>query len=290
MLMREEDYPALYLAADAASKSAQTTFLNALRLYAYLAIAGAGLAAYGIESKGAAVAAAILFLGGLAVSILLAIKQYESTWYRARAVAESIKTSTWRFMMKAEPFENADLTEARTVFLHTLKQILQEHKDLGADLAGHSADRSQLTEHLVGIRGQPLQERMAYYRQHRIQEQRTWYAQKSSTSKRYGRRWFSTLIALQAAAVLFTLLRIAWPQSKVWPTEVFIVAAASVLLWMQAKRYRELAAAYGLTAHEIGLADGGFAQITTENEFSQFVGDTENPFSREHTQWIARKD
>jgi hypothetical protein len=27
-----------------------------------------------------------------------------------------------------------------------------------------------------------------------------------------------------------------------------------------------------------------------EDEFSVFVGDAENAFSREHTQWVARKD
>jgi len=66
--------------------------------------------------------------------------------------------------------------------------------------------------------------------------------------------------------------------------------AASVLSWMQAKRFSELAASYALAAHEISLIREKSMLPNTPDEFSQFVGDAENAFSREHTQWVARKD
>ena len=53
---------------------------------------------------------------------------------------------------------------------------------------------------------------------------------------------------------------------------------------------QELAASYALAAHEIGLIRQQSLLPSTDDEFSLFVGDAENAFSREHTQWIARKD
>ena len=75
-----------------------------------------------------------------------------------------------------------------------------------------------------------------------------------------------------------------------WPTDVFVAMAASVLSWMQAKRFSELAASYALAAHEIGLIKEQSLLPDTPEKFSLFVGDAENAFSREHTQWVARKD
>jgi len=75
-----------------------------------------------------------------------------------------------------------------------------------------------------------------------------------------------------------------------WPTEVFVVTAGAVLTWMQVKRFRELASSYGLAAQEIGIIRGELDEVKTESEFIEFVKDSENAFSREHTQWIARKN
>ncbi|MCV5767721.1 hypothetical protein OFN22_29990 [Escherichia coli] len=40
----------------------------------------------------------------------------------------------------------------------------------------------------------------------------------------------------------------------------------------------------------MGLVKEEAKQPNTDEEFSVFVGDAENAFSREHTQWVARKD
>ena len=59
---------------------------------------------------------------------------------------------------------------------------------------------------------------------------------------------------------------------------------------MQAKRFSELASSYTLAAHEIALIREQSFLPKTETEFSLFVSDAENAFSREHTQWVARRD
>ncbi|MCH9305572.1 SLATT domain-containing protein [Escherichia coli] len=91
-------------------------------------------------------------------------------------------------------------------------------------------------------------------------------------------------------AVICAVVRVANVDVPFWPTDIFVASAASILTWMQAKRFSELAASYSLTSHEIGLVKEEAKQPNTDEEFSVFVGDAENAFSREHTQWVARKD
>ncbi len=123
-----------------------------------------------------------------------------------------------------------------------------------------------------------------------MDEQCLWYSNKSKSNRKRGTAWFSVFIGLQALAVVFTIVRVGYPERSFWQTEVLVAGAAVIVGWIQAKRFRELAAAYGLTAHEIGLAKLESSATDGENRLSAFVIQTETAFSREHTQWIARKD
>jgi hypothetical protein len=288
--MKKSDYPALYRAAENAAGDAQSLYFRCTKLFGFLTIAGAGLSAYGIESRQAALWAAVIFLSALFLSVYLALKQLENTWYRARAVAESIKTVTWRFIMRAEPFEASQLGDARREFRSVLAKIIREHKDLGAELGGDVAAQDQITGEMLRIREFPWAARLDTYVIDRIEEQRDWYARKSALNRRHGRVWFGIFVTLQAGAILCTLLRVAYPARGFWPTEVFVAGAAIVLGWIQLKRFRELATAYALTAHEIGLAKDDGSNVSNDSQLGLYVAQTENAFSREHTQWIARKD
>lgn len=289
--MEEADYPALYRAANSASMEAQKRYLTFVRAYSALLILAAGLGVYGIQEKRAAIAAALLIIGSIFLSVVMLLRRDEDVWYRARAVAESIKTSCWRFMMKADPYlETEDVREVKSRFRARLKSILKEHKDLSHHLGGPISEEKQITERMCEIRGLQWGERAKFYRQHRIDEQRSWYAKKSAWNRRHGTIWLSVLIACQSLAVVFVIMRVAYPSWGYWPSEVFVVAAGSALTWIQAKRFRELAAAYALTAHEVGVVRGELEGVDSENQLAAFVSDSENVFSREHTQWLARKD
>jgi hypothetical protein len=192
-------------------------------------------------------------------------------------------------MMCAEPF-NHDIATDKKEFIQLVQKILKEHKDLAHELSGKQSEGEQITAVMVKTRQLPLNERIMIYDEQRINEQRAWYAGKSETNKKSGNLWFGIFVGLQCIAIVLTILRVAYPENGLWPTEVFLVAASSVFGWMQLKRFRELAAAYGLTAYEIGIAKIQLDANMAEERFSNFVGDTENAFSREHTQWIARRD
>jgi len=91
-------------------------------------------------------------------------------------------------------------------------------------------------------------------------------------------------------AIALVLARIAYPNIPYLSPEILSVMIAGILTWIQLKKYRELSASYSFTAHEIGIIESKFDNIKTARDLSTFVQDTENAFSREHTQWIARKN
>jgi hypothetical protein len=215
---------------------------------------------------------------------------YEEIWYRSRAVAESVKTSTWRFMMQADPFNTHDVQIVKSQFRDRLKNILNEHRDLAHDFGGDISLEEQITDTMCNNREMSLEDRLRYYKKFRIEEQMSWYAKKSEYNKKQGRRWFQILVFCQIMAIFFVLLRIANPSWGYWPSEVFVVCAGLALTWIQVKRFRELASAYGFTAHELGFIRESSDVVKSEEGFAQFVIDSESAFSREHTQWLARKD
>ena len=170
-----------------------------------------------------------------------------------------------------------------------MKAIVDQNKDVAQVLTTH-LDALQITDAMTEMRSRPLEERKSIYAASRINDQLTWYAKKAAFNRRTSNGFFWALIVTNAVAVLCAILRIKFVDISFWPTDIFVAIAASLLSWMQAKRFSELAASYALAAHEIGLIREQSLLPRSDNEFSQFVGDAENAFSREHTQWVARKD
>jgi hypothetical protein len=288
--MQEEDFPALYRSADELSRESQNAFLRVLKAHLCALVTAAILSIVAV--KGWETDIAMLQLGvllvALACSIYLFAKKPDRHWYAGRAVAESLKTITWRYVCRAEPFEGPN-DAARASFNATLKEIIVQNREVSQSLDRHLGG-PQITAIMEAMRGESIDVRRETYAKSRIDDQRAWYAKKASFNRRMSRGFFWGLIVVNCFAVACAVLRIKYPTTPFWPTDVLVAGAASLLSWMQAKRYSELAASYSLTAHEIGFIAAQARQPMPEHDFSIFVGDAENAFSREHTQWIARKD
>ncbi|MFK8051261.1 MAG: DUF4231 domain-containing protein, partial [Halioglobus sp.] len=277
--------------ADSASITAQSAYLRSFKWHIFTLLTGAALAVYPAPTALYSLINAGVFLIALGISILIAAKRYEKSWYSSRAVAESVKTSTWRYMMRAEPLlDVSSVSEVNNVFRHLLEKILSSNNQIGELLGGDDCARDQITQFMRDTRAKPIEERRQLYLASRIKEQRKWYAAKSKYNKNQSTLFFVLLVILQVIAVGLVLSRIAFPEWKIWPTEVFVVAAGSVTAWMQLKRFQEIATAYALTAHEIGIIESKISEPDTDDLFSEFVRDAENAFSREHTQWIAKSE
>lgn len=217
------------------------------------------------------------------------VKRLDQDWYRCRALAESVKTSTWRFSMRAHPFEDMSSIETpKANFRNLLRDILQANGHIAANL--ETPVTEQVTDSMVELRKLPLDERMDYYVKNRIDNQRTWYSKKSKVNKNALTFWVAATIVLYIiAAISLNAEQLGLP----WATLAFdplIVVVTSALGWLQMKRHGELMASYNLTAHEIGIIRGNSELVKTEDELSDFINEAELAFSREHTQWVARRD
>lgn len=287
--MTESDFPALYRSADRLSLRAQRSFFLSLGAQLVLLVLAAALSVFNMPHWGIAVAQAVVLLGALGCSIFLFAKRPDRQWYAGRAVAESIKTITWRYVSLAEPFESSDEMVMRQEFSRKLKAVVDQNREVAQALTEH-LDGAQITQAMASMRAESLDVRKAKYAEARIADQLSWYAKKAAFNRTMSEKFFLGLIAVNGFAVLSALFRIRFADAPYWPTDIFVASAASLLTWMQAKRFGELAASYALAAHEISLIRDQALLPTTPHAFSLFVGDAENAFSREHTQWVARKD
>jgi len=283
--LNSDSLPGLYQSADKASLKAQSLYFWGLRLYLSLLVLAAVVSFYCSDNVYGAIASASLFLITLGILIALRVKRPDDSWYNGRAVAESVKTRAWRWSMRAEPYQDCDNVErVSKQFISDLKGILKQNRSLSEVLDAVEGVKEPIRE----IRSLPMEDRLEIYKKQRIDNQSNWYASKSQFNKRRAMHLFWLSVILHSAAIFMLLYKIKDPFAGL-PIEVVATAAGAVLTWLQAKKHNELNSSYSLAAHEIVMIKGEALSIKSEKDLSDFVLDSENAFSREHTQWTARK-
>lgn len=289
MKIEDNDLPGLYQSSDSASISSQNCFFNALRFYLFLLIVAAGVSFYFPESKEGAFASIVLFLVTLGILIWLRVKRPDDIWYNGRAVAESVKTRAWRWMMRAEPyFDSENIEIVSKSFISDLKEILRQNSSLTAAIEIAESVKDPISSTMSDVRGLDFDKRLELYVKERINNQADFYSKKSVFNKKRAKFWFWVSVILHSVAVLMLLGRI-WDPKLRFPIEVIATAAGATLTWLQSKKHNELHSSYSLAAHEIVLIKGDSLAVKSEDDLSEFVLDSEAAFSREHTQWVARK-
>lgn len=292
MNFEDKDLPGLFQSADTASVKEQKKFFNGIFWYLTLLIVAALFAFFADDYPNPIfkIVSTVLFLLTLFIMIWLRVSRPDDIWYNGRAVAESVKTRSWRWMMRAEPYLDCENIEiVRKHFVNDLKTILKQNESLIGKLGISASVEDPISEKMITIRKLSLTDRFEFYRQARITNQALWYTKKSKFNKDRAERWFWTTVSLHGIAILFLLYNIYDPKAKL-PIEVIAVAASSVLTWLQSRKHNELSSSYSLTAHEIVLIKSETNRIETEEDLSEYIMNCENAFSREHTQWFARKN
>ncbi|MGC8775543.1 MAG: DUF4231 domain-containing protein [Chlorobaculum sp.] len=283
------ELPGLYQSANRASLEAQRHYFNGLRWYLVLLVTAAFVSYIRPSDIVGAMLSASLFLLTLGILIFIRVRRPDDIWYNGRAVAESVKTISWRWMMRAEPYEDCENYEVvSTSFIRDLKTILNQNKSLSHVLQSGSALNDPISKKMKEIRALPIPDRLDFYVENRIKDQANWYWHKSKFNKRRAEQWFWVSVTLHSMAILMLLYKIKEPSFSL-PVEVVATAAGAALTWLQAKKHNELNSAYALTAHEIVLIEGESTSVQTERQLCEYVINSEFAFSREHTQWVARK-
>ncbi|MBF8456716.1 DUF4231 domain-containing protein [Kaistella sp. G5-32] len=292
--MDEKDFPNFYIAGDSASLSAQKFYTNYIKWSLISMLTAAVVAIYSfqeVESKRIGyVISGILLMISTILSLIIKNKKYESTWYRGRALAESAKTLTWRFMTKSEYFEDTiNDDEAKKRFINRIKEIKNEFKDLNASLKAKHLSVPIITEKMIATRQLNLKDRMEFYLKNRIENQISWYSSKADANKNKYEIWFWAVIIMQILALVSVAYLVFNPESNIKLVGLFTSLSACCLAWLQLKKYQENKEAYTTAVSELNLIKQEAELIHTEEKFQIYVLDSENAMSREHTLWLAQK-
>lgn len=292
--MKKEDYPNYFNAADDLSIKAQKRYLFLMKINSWSMIVASALSIYNWQETTPMLCIYIitgfLFLVTIISSLILALKKYENIWYRGRALAESCKTLTWRFITCSELFENnIDTEEIERRFKQRIKEIYNKYDGLAKDVDTKNLSHKHIiTEEMRRIRNLPTVERKDYYITYRIKEQKDWYANKAENNNEKYRKWYILIILFQILSLISIIYLVKVPDCHYNFIGLFTTIAASAIGWMQLKQHQELKQAYTTAAEELNYIEELSDSITTEEKLSAFVLDAENAISREHTLWLAQ--
>jgi hypothetical protein len=294
--VNREDLPALYRTATEGSGSAQRNFLiaiflNILFLTLGAVASGTNLSSLNnprIEASIASLSFSFLLLS-IFTTVGIEILKLEKKWYEGRAIAESVKTISWKFMMNSKPYKDKPLAEAENLFISNLMAVVKERKSFAELLGGKTASEPQITEKMRQIKLLNVSARKKIYLKNRIGGQKKWYCENSDKNRSTGFKFFIATVAFEFVAVISSAFIIQNPNLIFNPTGIITTMLAGILAWIQVKQYRTLAESYGLTAQELGLIEEKGRSASSNDSFSDFVLGAETAISREHTTWLARR-
>jgi SMODS and SLOG-associating 2TM effector domain 3/SMODS and SLOG-associating 2TM effector domain 1 len=287
----ESDFPPLYTAADQNSQDGQRRFLNATRLRLAMLVVAAAFGLFTWRTAGgdiAGIGAAVAFVVALLAELYLLQARPDRLWYDGRAVAESAKTLTWRFMVGGRPFGRDEVSdrEAERLLLDRFRQVAASLA--GAHLVPVSPAAEQIDPALRRLRELPLEERRELYRSQRIHGQQAWYARSARRHERRATQWSLILTSLEALGLTGGVLK----ATGVLTVDVLGLAGAVVAAgaaWVQAKQHQTLASAYAVASQELSAISAQVDWASDEPEWAHFVDQAEEAISREHTLWRASR-
>lgn len=292
--MLESEFPNYFQASDKASVDAQSTYLNIIRIDLISMIIASALALYNyqqVESKLYVYGiSGFLLLLSLILTIILKSKKYVDTWYQGRALAESCKTLTWRFVTCSEFFENTiPEIEVKERFVERLKELSEEFKDLRSSLNSKILNLPVISNKMIELRNLGTFERKQNYIANRIENQKNWYSEKAEFNKSKYNLWFGVIILFQGLALISVVFLIKFPDCNYNLVGFFTTIASSAISWLQLKQHQELKQAYTTASQELNFIVTLSEKVNSDDELSKFVLDSENAISREHTLWLAQK-
>jgi hypothetical protein len=290
----DADFPALFLAADHASRQTQRRYSNMTAVILGGLVAGAAISALSRIFPDASNAIAFATAGITSLSFMLTTIRWalkpEKHWYAARAVAESVRGLTWLFITDAGPYPaSLSADEASRKFLADLRATIQDQGDAALGFGSEFTEHPQITPRMREIRHASFEARRDLYLSARIQDQRRWYGARARRNQRAGTRAYIIIQCSQAAALASSVLLVS-PYMSGWDFAGLFSAVASAFIgWMHLRQYQELAHAYAMAALDLGLIEERASMIRTETELETFIDDAENAIGRERAVWVARR-
>lgn len=292
--MELKNYPNYFQASDTLSIKSQSSYLRIIRTDLLAMIMAAILAIYSFQDINHKLMiytlSGISLLIGLILTIVLKSKKYEDVWYQSRALAESCKTLTWRFCMCSEYFEkDVHIDEIKERFIKRIKEITNEFRDLSKFMDSVILNQNIITSKMIELRELSITEKKEYYLTNRIENQKEWYSNKAEWNKKQYDNWFWVIIFSQVLAIVSIVFLIKYPTNNWNFVGLLTTIASSAISWLQIKQHQELKQAYTTASEELNFIKELSYKVETKEQLSEFILDSENAISREHTLWIAQK-
>jgi len=279
------ELPGSYVAADAASLDGQRRFIMSTRIQLILLVIASAAGSFSWAVKdgwdGAALLAGVAFTAAAGLRVVLIRSRPHRSWYDGRAVAESVKTLSWKYAVGGDPFQVSE-EQARANFEALVDEVLASFDSLPPGERGGSAP----TTSMDATRALELEKRKDLYERERIDEQRDWYSRKAAWNQSRARFWGFVVLGLQLVGAVGAFLK----GFGVVNIDIFGLAGAAVAsaaAWLETKQHLTIARAYRVAADELGSIVGLMPGQSDEASWSRFVAESEEAISREHIMWRA---
>jgi hypothetical protein len=292
--LKKTDFPGTQQAADKASDKSQRYYINLIQSNLVIGVLAALITIYNFEQEQPKIYVYVVSLSllilSLSLTILIKYLKYEDLWYQGRALAESAKTLTWRYVTCSENFESAlPQHSVQVSFIGSLQTLQTKFPDLVAFMDTDLLQKPSITQEMNSIRNLSWERRLKKYLEYRIKDQVDWYSKKAKFNKDKKSKWLWLVISAQALSIISCLFLIIFPLNSWNLVGLFTTIAASAIAWLEVKQYQCLIQAYTTATMELTLIKSLGNSIFNETDFIKYVLDSENAISREHTMWLAQR-
>jgi hypothetical protein len=288
-------YPSLFQSSDSASLIEQKSYINLCRIDFALIVLAAFFSGFSLNTslnifKWCALFALISLILSFCLKLIIKVGKWDKKWFDTRAVAESIKTVTWRYIMGVEPYENSlSAEDADRKFVDKLGEILKSVSKASGSLAKNVGSGQQITNRMREVRQMNIEERKTIYLQQRIKDQKDWYSKKAKYNSDKETMWFWVTIIVELLAIFAAIYILNTLYSTFNPIGTFTTLVVVFTAFNQTKKHGELSQSYAIAAQELSSIESLAVHIKNEESLSDYVRDTENAISKEHTMWCAKR-
>lgn len=291
--MEQNIFPLLFKIADGKSDSSQNNFLRINFLVFILLILSSLSSIFtsvNTVSHSFTVFCTICLIISTILNLYILFFRPEKSWYEGRAIAESVKTLTWKFVTGTKPFKIKLTNEkSQLLFEENLKKIIGQRKDFYVLIGKEYPNEKMISDEMISIRNSTFEIRKNIYLESRVQDQINWYSKKSKSSSKNKNITFSFIIGSQILGVIFFISELN-SEPKYSFSSLSIALTTIFIAVLQLKKYQELTDSYGITSSELKFIKEKSKFIKNDDDLEKYVDDTENAISREHTLWLARRD
>ncbi len=193
--MERSNYPVTYRVMSAISADNQRTYFRLLKLQVALLLSIATVSAIDWQLfpflRTVSIVAASFLIVLSFLQMFAQIQKYDKKWFESRAVAESVKVQTWRFMMQVAPYhDSSDSISPKERFVADVRQLLEEQPDAKVVAGSKPIEGPEVSQFMLDQRTKPVGDRRDFYLKGRIQDQKDWYSKKAATNCPLGRTHF----------------------------------------------------------------------------------------------------